>query len=249
MTRLHRAAGGVPARPGPRRRGLVEATRALTEAVKAGDLERAQAALSSGTARLWRRWRRWRRGSATSPRPSTARPTISAAGAGSGFQGLASIEYGLFERRRAPRAGAGRGALLADVGALQARLARLQPAPELPRRRLRPAGGPGRRRRVRTADPTPHGPRRVLAAEIEAARKVVALLRAAVDQGQPELVTEVGGQRLGGGSATLAGYRGPTGRYVLRHASTQADAGHDSRSRSRPSPMRWPEINPALGLG
>ena len=146
--------------------------------------------------------------SATSPRRSTARPTISRSGSripssrasiGSnmGCSAPATLQ------QLAPAA----DALLADVTELQGRIAKLQPAPDQPLTAVSALLASIAQARV------PHGADRyagsdlpVLAAEIENGGKVVELFRPLLSKANPALMTEVG-DRLAAVQTTLAGYR------------------------------------------
>ena len=242
---VHRPAGGVSAQPGARRRRPGRGDPPVHRRGQGWRPRPGTAALSAGTPRLCAD-----RGDCRPLRRSRHRHRWSgglfrATGAGSRLQRLSPLEYALFGTGDPAGLAPAADALLADVTALQGRLAKLQPAPEQPLARHRhpacrfgPGAGaardgslrPCRRRRLRDG-----GNRH----QREGRRAVPPF----AEQGQPRADERVG-ERLAAVQATLAGYRRQESAYdkldeAARTAlATQIQDLADSVAK----------INPALGL-
>ena len=131
---VHRAAGGVPALPGARRRRPRRGDpRSFTDAIKAGDLDQArQLYLPARLAYAQIEPTAGRFADLATAIDASGR-LFRAAGAGSRLQGLPPARIRLCSAPATlPTLAPVADALLADVTALQGRIAKLQPAPEQP---------------------------------------------------------------------------------------------------------------------
>ena len=193
---------------------LVEATRALTHAIKAGDLDRARQLYLP--ARL-----AYANIEAAAARNSDLATAIDAQAdyferreQDPDFKGFHRLEYALFATGadQANLASVADG-LLADVTSLQARLAKQAPSPEQP---LDAAAallaGIAQARVPHGGERYAHGDLAVIAAEVAASGRIVELYRPLLAKANPGLLTEVSDRRAAV-DAALAGLRRPEG-YV-----------------------------------
>lgn len=225
---------------------LVAATQALTEAVKAGDLDRARQLYLP--ARL---------AYAAIEAPSARFGDLATAIDGQAdyfekreqdpaFKGFHRVEHALFAGGDQAELAPAADALLADVTALKERLAKLQPAPEQPLDATSALlAGLAQGRIQHGTDRYAHTDLPVLAAEIEAAGKAVVLFQPLLSKAKPELVTQVG-DRLAAVQATLAGHRGADGYVAYDTLDETARAALAQQVQALADAVA--EINPALGL-
>lgn len=190
---------------------LVRATSALAEAVRAGDLSAAQAHYRS--ARI----------AYAHVEPAAARfgdlaTAIDAAPdyleqreADPAFKGFHRLEYGLFAQGSTDGLAPVADGLAADVASLQARIAKQQLQPEqLADGAAQLMAVLAQARVPRGAEPYAHTDLAGFAANLEAGRKIVDLLRPLLAKAQPELVAELDAQ-IAATAAELAKLRGPQG--------------------------------------
>jgi iron uptake system component EfeO len=226
---------------------LVEATRSLADAVKAGDLERARQLYLP--ARI----------AYAKIEPTAARfGDLATAIDGQadyfekreqdpGFKGFHRLEYALFGDGDPSILTPAADALLVDVTELQARVAKLQPAPELPLEATSALLASVAQARI------PHGADRyaqsdlpVLATEIENGSKVIELFRPLLSKANPALMTEVS-DRLAAAQATLAGYRRQDGYLAYDKLDESARTALAKQIQDLADSVA--KMNVALGLG
>lgn len=226
---------------------LVEATRALADAVEAGDLDRARQLYLP--ARL-----AYANIEATAARNSDLATAIDAQAdyferreQDPGFKGFHRLEYGLFgaDGDQASLAPVADG-LLADVTSLQARLAKQEPSPEQP---LDAASallaGIAQARVPHGSERYAHSDLAVIAAEVAASGKIVELYRPLLAKANPGLLTEVS-ERRAAVDATLAGLRKPDG--FVGYDTVDAAARTALAQQIQALADSVAKIGPALGL-
>ena len=226
---------------------LVEATRNLADAVKAGDLDRArQLYLPARIA--------YARIEPTAARFGDLATAIDGQAdyfekreQDPGFNGFHRLEHALFGDGDPATLAPTANALLADVTELQVRLAKLQPAPELPLETTSALLASVAQGRVQ------HGADRyalsdlpVLATEVESGSKVVELFRPLLSKANPALMTEVS-DRLAAVQTTLAGYRQQDGYVAYDKLDESARAALAKQVQDLADSVA--KMNAALGLG
>lgn len=235
---------------------LVEATGALAEAVKAGDLVQARELYLP--ARI-----AYARLEAATPQFGDLATAIDGSAdyleqreADPAFKGFHRLEIGLFAPERADGHGDGHGdgaalglvadGLLADTTALQAALASRPPAPEqLSQGAARLMASLAQARIPRGTDPYAQIDLAVLAANLEGSRKAVELLRPLLTKARPELMAELDA-RLAAAAAGLDGLRRGDGYPAYGQVSGSARAALAQRMQALADTLA--QVDPALGL-
>lgn len=231
---------------------LVEATGALAEAIKAGDL--AQARELYLPARI-----AYARLEAATPQFGDLATAIDGSAdyleqreADPAFKGFHRVEIGLFAPGRADGHGDGAAlglvadGLLADTTALQAALASRPPAPEqLSQGAARLMASLAQARIPRGTDPYAQIDLAVLAANLEGSRKAVELLRPLLTKARPDLMAELDA-RLAAAAAGLEGLRRGDGYPAYGQVSESARAALAQRMQALADTLA--QVDPALGL-
>ena len=225
---------------------FVEATRSFTDAVKAGDLEQARQLYLP--ARI----------AYAKIEPTAARfGDLATAIDGQaeyfekreqdpGFKGLHRLEHTLFAAGDPAAATAAADALLADATELQARIAKLQPAPEQPLAATSALLTSVAQARVsHGADHYALSDLPVFAAEIDGGGRVIELFRPLLSKANPALMTEVS-ERLAAVQATLEGYQQQDGYVAYDRLDEAARATLAKQIQDLADSVA--KMNAALGL-
>lgn len=225
---------------------LMRETRGLAEAVKAGDLGAAQAHYAS--ARI----------AYAHIEPAAARfgdlaTAIDAAPdyfeqreADPAFKGFHRLEYGLFAQESTEGLAPFADGLVADVASLQARIASQQLPPEqLAGSAAQLMAALAQARVPRGAEPYAHTDLAGFAANLDAGRKIVDLLRPLLTKAKPELVTDLDAQ-LAATAAALAQFHGPQGYVAYDQVSESDRAALVQRMQALADSLS--KINAGLGL-